>query len=283
MSYIVIDPEFRDLIPPLQADERAQLQDNILADGCRDPLVLWGDILLDGHNRYEICREHGIEFEKVQLNTIKSRDDAVMWIIKHQLGRRNITDFVRVELALRAKPIIESRAKANQEGGVPLKSAEGLETRKVIAKSAGVGKDTVRNVEKIKAGASREVLDRVRSGEVSISAAAKVSSLPKHQQEKALYKPAPAKVEEEPEESFGPSEDELRSNDEDTAEELASLRRIAESDDRIAAAMAEVKRYREDNRVLRERRDGLMNQCNEQIKMIKSLQRKLQATERVAA
>lgn len=52
---IKIDPEFKALIPPLDADERAQLEANIVADGCRDPLVLWCDVLLDGHNRHEIC------------------------------------------------------------------------------------------------------------------------------------------------------------------------------------------------------------------------------------
>ena len=61
-----IAPEFESLIPPLQAEERAQLEANILAEGCRDPLVLWDDVLLDGHNRYAICRKHGIPFRTVQ-------------------------------------------------------------------------------------------------------------------------------------------------------------------------------------------------------------------------
>ena len=51
---IQIDPEFKALIPPLSADESAQLEANLVADGCRDPLVVWGDTLIDGHNRKAI-------------------------------------------------------------------------------------------------------------------------------------------------------------------------------------------------------------------------------------
>lgn len=127
---IQIDPEFQALIPPLTADERAQLEANILADGCRDPLVVWtptpvdgehkcygdddtkcrlaaGDgvwtcetcghnplpmesILLDGHNRYAICEAHGIDYETTEIE-LADREAAEDWIDRNQLGRRNLT------------------------------------------------------------------------------------------------------------------------------------------------------------------------------------------------
>lgn len=87
---IRIDPEFKTLIPPLSSEERAQLEANILRDGCRDPLVVWNGLLLDGHNRYEICRQHGIGFNIVEID-LPDRDAAEDWVDANQLGRRNLT------------------------------------------------------------------------------------------------------------------------------------------------------------------------------------------------
>lgn len=90
MKNIEIDPEFQSLIPPLAPDELAQLEANILADGCRDPLVVWGGILIDGHNRHEICTRHGLPFETVEM-VFADRDAAMDWMDANQLGRRNLT------------------------------------------------------------------------------------------------------------------------------------------------------------------------------------------------
>jgi len=82
MHNIQIDSEFQALIPPLQAEELAQLEANILADGCRDPLV--------AHNRYAICSKHGLPFDVVQIE-FADREAAMDWMDANQLGRRNIT------------------------------------------------------------------------------------------------------------------------------------------------------------------------------------------------
>lgn len=89
MSTIKIDPEFKALIPPLAPEEYAQLEANILQDGCRDPLVLWDGIIIDGHNRYEICTKHGIGFEKIN-KTFADRESVMDWMDANQLGRRNL-------------------------------------------------------------------------------------------------------------------------------------------------------------------------------------------------
>jgi len=71
-----------------------QLRANLKADGCREPLVIWptsaGPILLDGHNRYEICQQQNIHFDTVEIE-LASREEAATWIINNQLGRRNLT------------------------------------------------------------------------------------------------------------------------------------------------------------------------------------------------
>jgi len=89
---IVVDAEFKNLIPPSSPDERAQLEANLLKEGCRDPLVVWQgqNILLDGHNRYEICQTHGLKFEIAEIE-LADRNQARDWICDNQLGRRNLT------------------------------------------------------------------------------------------------------------------------------------------------------------------------------------------------
>ncbi|GHV00118.1 hypothetical protein FACS1894211_06780 [Clostridia bacterium] len=89
-----IDEEFRRLIPPLSAEERKQLEENILQDGCRDALCVWNKTIVDGHNRYKICTEHKIPFHINYLG-FRSREQAIAWICANQLGRRNITDETR--------------------------------------------------------------------------------------------------------------------------------------------------------------------------------------------
>jgi hypothetical protein len=89
---VAIDPEFQSLCPPLSADEYQQLEANLLAEGCREPLVLWAEagVLLDGHNRYAICQDHAIRFDVYPLS-LPNREDAINWVINNQLGRRNLT------------------------------------------------------------------------------------------------------------------------------------------------------------------------------------------------
>lgn len=89
-----IDPQFRNLISPLKKKEYLQLEENILADGCRDPITVWREYIIDGHNRYEICTRHQIPFAVVEMDFI-CREDAIVWICANQLGRRNISDETR--------------------------------------------------------------------------------------------------------------------------------------------------------------------------------------------
>ena len=87
---IVIDPQFLTLIPPLSPDEKQQLEANIIKHGCRDALVIWQNILLDGHNRLELCKKHNLDFQ-LHFMELEDRKKASDWIIMNQLGRRNLS------------------------------------------------------------------------------------------------------------------------------------------------------------------------------------------------
>jgi site-specific DNA-methyltransferase (adenine-specific) len=168
-----MDTRFKHIIPPLSADEYAQLEKNILQDGIREPLVVWGDTLIDGHNRLSIAQKHGLEYKTVSMDFGDDKA-AKEWIILNQFGRRNINNYQRSVLALELEDVIAEKAKNNQRqagGAVPQKSAEAVETRKEVAKIAGVSHDTIDKVKKIKASAPAEIIEQVKSGELSINQA----------------------------------------------------------------------------------------------------------------
>ncbi|SCK49366.1 N6-adenosine-specific RNA methylase IME4 [Variovorax sp. HW608] len=186
---LVVDDEFRAIIPPLRSEEREQLERNLVQEGCRDALVAWrrdaDPVLLDGHNRREICERLGIEY-RIEYLELADRDSAKLWIIANQAGRRNLTDFQRAELALVAKPIIEARARSRMLAGVradPDQNSGQGKTDRELAARAGVSHDTIGKVETILAEQpSSNLLSAVRAGEVSINAAADIATLSQDKQ-----------------------------------------------------------------------------------------------------
>ena len=88
---------------------------NIVSAGrARDPLAVWNGVLIDGHNRFEICTRLALPFDVSEVDGIESRDDAMIWIIDHQFGRRNLTGYTRGVLALKREPLVAAKNKAAQ-------------------------------------------------------------------------------------------------------------------------------------------------------------------------
>lgn len=110
---LTIDKEFQELIPPLADDDYANLEKSIIENGCRDPIMVWDNIIVDGHNRYRICTEHNIQYKTKQIE-FSSRDEAKLWMIDVQLSRRNMETCDKILLAQQKKPILESIARERQ-------------------------------------------------------------------------------------------------------------------------------------------------------------------------
>lgn len=193
---IHIDPEFKELIPQPIKEDYDRLEESLLKDGCRDPLILWGNTLVDGHNRYEICTKHNIEFETIQKD-FDDRNEAKIWMIENQLARRNVSTVDRITLADRERPLLEQQAKkrqqeAGKENGGDKKSKEYQKSASVIcdisrsgekkkkpaptvrdqiAKKAGVSNGTVAKYEYLQRNAP-ELIEDVRNKKIeSIGAA----------------------------------------------------------------------------------------------------------------
>ncbi|GGI15692.1 hypothetical protein [Oxalicibacterium faecigallinarum] len=194
---IIINDDLLAYIDPLTADEFAALEHSLLNEGCRDALVLWGDILVDGHNRYRICQKHGIAFNTIQNASFQSMDDVHLWMIDNHLGRRSVSDFQRGVLALRKKEILSARRdqfdrkKTEPSDNAPddqdkkLAKAPTL-TREAIARAARVSSATIGHIEKIQKTAAPELVEAIKAGDISINAAAAIASLPSEKQVAAV-------------------------------------------------------------------------------------------------
>ena len=174
---MIIDDEFKNLLPPLSDEDYRGLEESLKKEGCRDPLVVWGEVLIDGHNRYEICTTHSIPYQTVQRD-FPDREAVILWIITNQMSRRNLTPFQRAELALRLKPVVAEKAKENQReaGGAvkdKLPKAEKTSTREELGKIAGVSGKTIDRAEIILTKGTKENIQEVRDGKASIYGKAK--------------------------------------------------------------------------------------------------------------
>lgn len=207
---ITIDSEFRSLIPALTPDEYKRLETSILEEGCRDALVVWpnidfanddyendpdpyvieGAILIDGHNRYEICMSHDIPFQTIQKE-FASRDDVKLWMMNNQLARRNLNDFQRVEITHKCEDAVKAKAAErmlegrNQYSESPMENfPQGSASRDELGKLAGVSGKTYEHAVTVLETAPEPIVEATRQNDLSIHAAYQVTRMePEQQQE----------------------------------------------------------------------------------------------------
>lgn len=187
---LTIDPELQDLIPLLNDDELKMLEESIVTNGCESPLIVWNGVIVDGHNRYALCQKHSIPFA-VTEKSFDSREAAMLWMLRNQLGRRNLNSYQRSELALKFEPLLKAEAKKNQmrkpiDGSVPQNSAEQKsegETRRKLGKLAGVSHDTIKKVKRLNESADDETKGKLRRGEVTVHKAYTELMQKKHENE----------------------------------------------------------------------------------------------------
>lgn len=170
-----IDDELHMLIPVLSSEEIGGLKNSILTEGCRDALVVWNGIIIDGHNRYKICQEHDIPFEIVE-RSFDSREEAKEWIIRNQLSRRNLNAYQYGRLALQLEETVRTRAKEQQGTRTDIsatlpKSLEPIDTRLELARAAGIGERTMGKIMKIEKQAPEDVKQQAERGDISVNRA----------------------------------------------------------------------------------------------------------------
>ena len=189
MRELKIDPELRDLLPPLTSEEYKQLEKNIVENGFdrNFPIMEWQGFIVDGHNRYDICKKHNIE-PIIGTLAYKTKEEVMEWMLDIQLGRRNLTPIQKIAITEKYRPIYEKQAKENQskyygnqydrESGLTVKLPQvqngsqerNPTTSEKLASIANVSEKTYRMGAKILNSGNEKLKQEVLSGEKSINA-----------------------------------------------------------------------------------------------------------------
>ena len=121
-------PEFAELLPPLTEEQLDALEKDIIANGCYAPVIVNEDMaVIDGHNRKNICEKHGIPY-RMAVFSFEDTLEAKKWMLETQRGRRNLGSWELGKIALKLRPEIEARAKANQSAYYGNQFEAGLRT-----------------------------------------------------------------------------------------------------------------------------------------------------------
>ena len=194
-------PEMAELLPPLTGEQLAALEADILKNGCYSPVIVNEDmVIVDGHNRQRLCEQHGLPYQ-MAVFSFEDLLEAKQWALDTQKGRRNLDKWELGKIALRLKPDIEARARANQSaaggdkfGEKPLsatlpEAVSSVDTRRELADTVGLGERTMGKVMQIDEHAPAAVKEALDSGDLSINQGynitRQVRELPEEQREEA--------------------------------------------------------------------------------------------------
>ena len=203
-------PELANLLPPLTEDQLSALEANILKNGCYSPIIVNENLeIVDGHNRHALCEKHGIPYQMMVFQ-FEDTLEAMRWAVETQRGRRNLDTWELAKIALKLKPQVEARAKANLReyyGNQYQKNAQAesgplttlskqqtapTNTRKELAESVGIGEVTMGKAMKITEQAPQEVIDALNRREISVhqgyEITRQVRDLPDEEREKEVEK-----------------------------------------------------------------------------------------------
>jgi N6-adenosine-specific RNA methylase IME4 len=191
---ITIDAEFARMIHDLSPAEFKQLTENIRVDGCLDPLAVWEHdgklILLDGHHRLKVCKEHNKPFQIVKI-PLANRKEAMLWIIDKQMGRRTLCAYARIELLQPYDEIVRREARERQQQAYQKRGPEAeatdsgrIHTDEVMGRKAGVGARTYSKAREIIEHGTEDLKEKLRREELSIDAAYQLIQKPKKEKSK---------------------------------------------------------------------------------------------------
>ena len=164
---------FEGVKPKLSTREFANLTEDIRQHGVLTPILVYKGKIIDGHNRYRICKEYNIPFETKEMN-FGSDGEAIVWIIKEQVGKRNLTPFQRCEMVLKYEPEIRADIEKRRKAAISYfrRTGEvmeaGSDTGTIVGDMVGVSRNSIHRVKKILAMADEETKELARTGKISI-------------------------------------------------------------------------------------------------------------------
>ena len=170
----VILPEMAELLPPLSAEQLDALEADLIKNGCYAPIIINEDMaIIDGHNRQALCEKHGLPYT-MAVFSFEDLLEAKQWALDTQKGRRNLEKWELGKIALKLKPEIEAKARANQGTRTDLsatlpESSDSVDTRKELAEAVGLGERTMGKVMQIDENAPDAIKEALDKKELSIN------------------------------------------------------------------------------------------------------------------
>jgi hypothetical protein len=262
--------------PSMSDDDALSLRDSIENIGVQNPITIYEGMVLDGWHRYQVAQSAGLECPMVELGDVDPQD----FVVAQNKARRHIQ---QGQIALAVAAVYQWRPLGSNQHGGSAPGAHPPKTNSQLAKIAGTSERTMRQAKTVEAKAAPKVKEAVKKGEISVKRAAEIAALPAKDQVKELTKAKLKIAAVTPDTDEGPTDDEIAASQKAIDDELEELRVIALADDKLAAALASVKKLTALNRVLTERNNGLMGEKNAAIALAQKLQRRLDKLERVAA
>lgn len=197
----VILAEMAELLPPLTSEQLAALETDLLKNGCYSPIIVNEEmVIIDGHNRQKLCELHGLSYQ-MAVFSFEDMLEAKQWALDTQKARRNLDKWELGKIALRLKPDIEAKAKANQSaaGGDKLgekavlatlpEAVSSVDTRRELAESVGLGERTMGKIMQIDEHAPFAVKAALDNGDLSVNQGynitRQVQELPEEQRNEA--------------------------------------------------------------------------------------------------
>ena len=162
------------LLPPLSAEQFSSLERDILENGCYTPIIVNENmVILDGHNRFRICEKHGLSF-RMLVFSFADLLEAKQWALDTQKGRRNLDKWKLGQIALKLKPEIEARAKANQGRRIDLSvnSPGGFtptNTRRETAQTVGIGEQAMGRIAQMTENAPPSLKEALENMKISVN------------------------------------------------------------------------------------------------------------------
>ena len=223
MNNIQIDEELENLLPKLEVEKYNLLRADIIKNGCINPIIVWNGLIVDGHNRYRICKENNIEFKTKEMN-FSNKQEAMIWAWTTQKARRNVDDGTLFRIAEKFRPYYEQKAKEQQRlsrgrgikkgfierenlnekgkgfqesekakettfvsNDINVEKEKQVNTTKELAEMAGTSQSTMNKVIQIQKHAPEPIKDAVESNVISINKGyeltKKVKDVPEEQKE----------------------------------------------------------------------------------------------------
>lgn len=254
---------FADIFPLIEGDDFTALVADIKAHGLREKVVTYRGQILDGRNRFLACQRAKV---KPGFRAFSGDDAAALaFVVSVNVHRRHLTESQRAMAAARIATLPKG---ANQHASIEAPS------QKEAAETLKVGRASVQRAKEVIDHGSKALQQAVEAGEVSVSKAASVVDLPKSEQLKAATaKPVP-----DADDEWTP--DEIAKAEAIDREYSDSIDKVMESDDKLAAAHAEIKRQAAEIAILKLARDGYMNGKTEMTRLLDAAQRKVDRLEK---